>query len=140
MTKRKYVYMPVDEKTFRLLLLKKGFRLTEASEKIGHASNYLSCSLKRYNAFPVSTTLLIEKCFGIKYEEYALVDNVDNSSIQNDDLIAAIHRETRTLADTVNKIYDQLDKILEVNQALLKKHIGLEETIFKGSKRALEDN
>lgn len=70
------------------------------------------------------------------------MDNVDNSSIQNDDLIAAIHKETRTLADTVNKIYDQLDKILEVNQALLKKHIGLEETIFKGSKRALdgEDN
>lgn len=140
MSKRKYVYMPVDEKTFRLLMLKKGFRLTEASEKMGHASNYLSSSLIKYNGFTLTTTLLIDKCFGIKYEEYALLDDTDNSSIQNDNSLADIYREMRTLSDTCAKIYDQLNQIIEVNQALLKKHIGLEETIFKGSKRALEDN
>lgn len=134
----KVEFMNVDETKLRLLLIKKGLRLSEASIKIGRTDQYLNTTLRRYNALPRQVTKLIDKFIGIKYEEYALPDNVDNSSIQDDNSLTDIYREMRTLSDTCAKIYDQLNQIIEVNQALLKKHIGLEETIFKGSKRALD--
>lgn len=109
--KRTIKTLPIDGEKLKRAILSKGY-ITEISEELGYEKAYLSQTCK-YGRITQSAALLLEKMYGIKYEDYKPEEK------KEDPIEEPRHLETEVVTKTESALKTIISQLAVLNNNIL---------------------